>query len=87
MTYANRIFWLRKDQLASKLELMALFYPMCHLKKRKFYLYVKYGVDLISLRLLRTKAMIAKEAEGFVYRISLVTDEKFITTDLSSIVK
>lgn len=98
MTYANVVFSYGAERFISTCQEIGIdglilpdlpfeekeeFLPMCH----------QYGVDLISLIAPTSEnriAMIAKEAEGFLYVVSSlgVTGARSeITTDLASIVK
>ena len=98
MTYANVVFSYGQDRFLSACKESGIdgiilpdlpyeekdeFLPDCH----------KYGVDLISLIAPTSEnriAMIAKEAEGFLYIVSslgVTGTRSEITTDLSSIVK
>lgn len=98
MTYANVVFSYGAEKFISTCEKIGIdgiilpdlpfeekedFLPLCH----------QYGVDLISLIAPTSEnriAMIAKEAEGFIYIVSSlgVTGVRSeITTDLASIVK
>ena len=98
MTYANVVFSYNADKFISTCREIGIdglilpdlpfeekeeFLPLCH----------KYGVDLISLIAPTSNdriAMIAKEAEGFLYIVSslgVTGTRSEITTDLKSIVK
>ena len=98
MTYANVVFSYDADRFISTCKEIGIdglilpdvpfeekgeFLPFCH----------KYGVDLVSLIALTSEnriAMIAKEAEGFLYIVSslgVTGTRSEIKTDLSSIVK
>lgn len=98
MTYANIVFSYGADKFMSACKRTGIdgivipdlpfeekeeFLPYCH----------KYGVDLISLIAPTSHeriAMIAKEAEGFIYLVSslgVTGERKEITTDLAAIVK
>ena len=98
MTYANVVFSYGVDRFISTCKEIGIdglilpdvpfeekgeFLPFCH----------KYGVDLVSLIALTSEnriAMIAKEAEGFLYIVSslgVTGTRSEIKTDLSSIVK
>lgn len=98
MTYANIVFSYGADKFMSECKRTGIdgivipdlpfeekeeFLPYCH----------KYGVDLISLIAPTSHeriAMIAKEAEGFIYLVSslgVTGERKEITTDLAAIVK
>lgn len=98
MTYANVVFSYGIERFASKCQEVGIdgiilpdvpfeekeeFAPICR----------KYGVDFISLIAPTSKdriAMIAKEAEGFLYIVSslgVTGTRSEITTDLSAIVK
>ncbi|MCI7794731.1 MAG: tryptophan synthase subunit alpha [Lachnospiraceae bacterium] len=98
MTYANVVFSYGADRFISACREIGIdglilpdlpyeekeeFLPLCH----------QYGVDLISLIAPTSEnriAMIAKEAEGFLYIVSslgVTGTRSEITTDLASIVK
>ena len=98
MTYANVVFSYGQDRFLSACKETGIdgiilpdlpyeekdeFLPDCH----------KYGIDLISMIAPTSEnriAMIAKEAEGFLYIVSslgVTGTRSEITTDLSSIVK
>ena len=98
MTYANVVFSYDADQFISTCKEIGIdglilpdlpfeekeeFLPLCH----------KYGVDLISLIAPTSEnriAMIAKEAEGFLYIVSslgVTGTRSEIKTDLGSIVE
>ncbi len=98
MTYANVVFSYNADKFISTCREIGIdglilpdlpfeekeeFLPLCH----------KYGIDLISLIAPTSNdriAMIAKEAEGFLYIVSslgVTGTRSEITTDLKSIVK
>lgn len=98
MTYANVVFSYGADRFISTCREIGIdglilpdlpyeekeeFLPLCH----------QYGVDLISLIAPTSEnriAMIAKEAEGFLYIVSslgVTGTRSEITTDLASIVK
>ena len=98
MTYANVVFSYGADRFISTCKDIGIdglilpdlpfeekdeFLPLCH----------KYGVDLVSLIAPTSKnrvAMIAKEAEGFIYIVSslgVTGTRSEIKTDLTSIVK
>lgn len=98
MTYANVVFSYDADRFISTCKEIGIdglilpdvpfeekgeFLPFCH----------KYGVDLVSLIALTSEnriAMIAKEAEGFLYIVSslgVTGTRSEIKTDLSSTVK
>lgn len=98
MTYANVVFSYGAEQFISTCQEIGIdglilpdlpfeekgeFQPICQ----------KYGVDLISLIAPTSKqriAMIAREAEGFLYIVSslgVTGTRSEITTDLSSIIK
>ncbi|MBR1523208.1 MAG: tryptophan synthase subunit alpha [Lachnospiraceae bacterium] len=98
MTYANVVFSYGADRFISACSDIGMdgiilpdlpyeekeeFLPVCH----------KYGIDLISLIAPTSEnriAMIAKEAEGFLYIVSslgVTGTRSEITTDLASIIK
>ena len=98
MTYANVVFSYGADRFIATCKDIGIdglilpdlpfeekdeFLPLCH----------KYGVDLVSLIAPTSKnrvAMIAKEAEGFIYIVSslgVTGTRSEIKTDLTSIVK
>ena len=98
MTYSNVIFSYGADRFLSickEIEIDGLILPDLPLEEKKEFLPVchKYGVDLISLVAPTSKnriAMIAKEAEGFLYIVSslgVTGTRSEIKTDLKSIVE
>ncbi len=98
MTYANVIFAYGADRFISAckdIEIDGLILPDLPFEEKDEFLPVchKYGVDLVSLIAPTSEnriAMIAKEAEGFLYIVSSlgVTGMRSeIKTDLASIVK
>ena len=98
MTYANVVFSYGAEKFISTcrdLEIDGLILPDLPFEEKEEFrpLCKRYGVDLISLiapTSMNRIAMIAKEAEGFLYLVSSlgVTGMRTeITTDLASIVK
>lgn len=98
MTYANVVFSYGAERFFSackEIGIDGLILPDLPFEEKEEFLPVsgKYGIDLISLIAPTSEnriAMIAKEAEGFLYIVSSlgVTGARSeITTDLSSIVK
>ncbi|HOO48570.1 MAG TPA: tryptophan synthase subunit alpha [Saccharofermentans sp.] len=98
MTYANVVFSYGSERFIStckQIGIDGLILPDVPFEEKEEFLSLckKYGVDLISLIAPTSEnriAMIAKEAEGFLYIVSSlgVTGMRSeITTDLSSIVK
>ncbi|HJA69939.1 MAG TPA: tryptophan synthase subunit alpha [Firmicutes bacterium] len=98
MTYANVVFSYGAEKFIStckEIEIDGLILPDLPYEEKEEFLPVchKYGVDLISLIAPTSEnriAMIAKEAEGFLYIVSslgVTGTRSEIKTDLSSIVK
>ena len=98
MTYANVVFSYGAERFISlcrDLEIDGLILPDLPFEEKEEFspLCSKYGVDLISLIAPTSEnriAMIAKEAEGFIYIVSslgVTGTRSEITTDLASIVK
>ena len=98
MTYSNVIFSYGADRFLSickEIEIDGLILPDLPFEEKEEFLPVchKYGVDLISLVAPTSKnriAMIAKEAEGFLYIVSslgVTGTRSEIKTDLKSIVE
>lgn len=98
MTYSNVIFSYGADRFLSickEIEIDGLILPDLPYEEKEEFLPVchKYGVDLISLVAPTSKnriAMIAKEAEGFLYIVSslgVTGTRSEIKTDLKSIVE
>lgn len=98
MTYSNVIFSYGADRFLSickEIEIDGLILPDLPYEEKEEFLPVchKYGVDLISLVAPTSKnriAMIAKEAEGFMYIVSslgVTGTRSEIKTDLKSIVE
>ena len=98
MTYANVVFSYDADKFISKcgeIGIDGLILPDLPFEEREEFLPIchKYGVDLVSLIAPTSEnriAMIAKEAEGFLYIVSSlgVTGTRTeIKTDIESIVK
>lgn len=98
MTYANVVFSYGAEKFIStckEIEIDGLILPDLPYEEKEEFLLVchKYGVDLISLIAPTSEnriAMIAKEAEGFLYIVSslgVTGTRSEIKTDLSSIVK
>ncbi len=98
MTYANVVFSYGADRFiktASEIGMDGLILPDLPYEEKEEFIDIchKYDVDLISLIAPTSEnriAMIAKEAEGFIYLVSSlgVTGTRTnITTDLGSIVK
>ena len=97
MTYANVVFSYDADKFISKcgeIGIDGLILPDLPFEEREEFLPIchKYGVDLVSLIAPTSEnriAMIAKEAEGFLYIVSslgVTGTRSEITTDLSSII-
>lgn len=98
MTYANVIFSYGAEKFISTcrdIEIDGLILPDLPFEEKEEFQPIckKYGVDLISLIAPTSKnriAMIAREAEGFIYLVSslgVTGTRSEITTDLASIVK
>lgn len=98
MTYANVVFSYGAEKFIStckEIEIDGLILPDLPYEEKEEFLPVchKYGVDLISLIAPTSEnriAMIAKEAEGFLYIVSslgVTGTRSEIKTDLASIVK
>lgn len=98
MTYANVIFSYGAEKFISTcrdIEIDGLILPDLPFEEKEEFQSIckKYGVDLISLIAPTSKnriAMIAREAEGFIYLVSslgVTGTRSEITTDLASIVK
>lgn len=98
MTYANVVFSYGAEKFISTchdIEIDGLILPDLPFEEREEFqpLCKRYGVDLISLIAPTSKnriAMIAREAEGFLYLVSslgVTGTRSEITTDLASIVK
>lgn len=98
MTYSNVIFSYGADRFLSickEIEIDGLILPDLPFEEKEEFLPVchKYGVDMISLVAPTSKnriAMIAKEAEGFLYIVSslgVTGTRSEIKTDLKSIVE
>lgn len=98
MTYANVVFSYGAERFIStcrEIGIDGIILPdLPYEEKQEFQPYCKqYGVDLISLITPSSEnriAMIAKEAEGFLYIVSslgVTGTRSEITTDLSSIIK
>lgn len=98
MTYANVVFSYGADRFLSvcrDIGIDGLILPDLPFEEKEEFLDVcrRYGVDLISLIAPTSRnriAMIAKEAEGFVYVVSslgVTGTRSEITTDLASIVE
>ena len=98
MTYANVVFSYGAEKFIStckEIEIDGLILPDLPYEEKEEFLLVchKYGVDLISLIAPTSEnriAMIAKEAEGFLYIVSslgVTGTRSEIKTDLASIVK
>ncbi len=98
MTYANVVYSYDPEKFIScceETEIDGLILPDLPFEEKDEFLDVchKHGVDLISLIAPTSKnriAMIAKEAEGFIYLVSslgVTGMRNEITTDLNSIVK
>ena len=98
MTYANVVFSYGAEEFIStcaKIGIDGLILPDLPFEEKDEFLDVchKYGVDLISMIAPTSEnriAMIAKEAEGFLYIVSslgVTGTRSEITTDLGSIVK
>lgn len=98
MTYVNVVFRYGAERFISicnEIGVDGIILPDLPFEEREEFLPVcqKYGVDLISLIAPTSKnriAMIAKEAEGFLYIVSslgVTGTRKEITTDLTSMVK
>ena len=98
MTYANVVFSYGAEKFIStckEIEIDGLILPDLPYEEKEEFLTVchKYGVDLISLIAPTSEnriAMIAKEAEGFLYIVSslgVTGTRSEIKTDLASIVK
>lgn len=98
MTYANVIFSYGAEKFISTcrdIEIDGLILPDLPFEEKEEFQSIckKYGVDLISLIAPTSKnriAMIAGEAEGFIYLVSslgVTGTRSEITTDLASIVK
>lgn len=98
MTYANVVFSYGAEKFIStcrEIGIDGLILPDIPYEEKDEFLPLcrKYSVDLISLIAPTSKeriAMIAKEAEGFIYLVSslgVTGERKEITTDLESIVK
>lgn len=98
MTYANVVFSYGAEKFIStcrKIEIDGLILPDLPFEEKEEFLPLckQYQVDLISLIAPTSKnriAMIAKEAEGFLYIVSslgVTGTRSKITTDLASIVK
>lgn len=98
MTYANVVFSYGAEKFisaCSEIGIDGLILPDIPYEEKDEFLPLcrKYSVDLISLIAPTSKeriAMIAKEAEGFIYLVSslgVTGERKEITTDLESIVK
>ena len=98
MTYANVVFSYGAERFirtCREIEIDGLILPDLPYEEKEEFLPIchQYGVDLISLIAPTSEgriAMIAKEAEGFLYLVSslgVTGTRNEITTDLSSIVK
>ena len=98
MTYANVVFSYGAEKFisaCSKVGIDGLILPDIPFEEKEEFLPLchKYGVDLISLIAPTSEdriAMIAKEAEGFLYIVSslgVTGERREITTDIGSIVK
>ncbi len=98
MTYANVVFSYGSEKFISAcrdIEIDGLILPDLPFEEKEEFLPVcrRYGVELVSLVAPTSEnriAMIAKEAEGFLYIVSslgVTGTRKEITTDLDSIVK
>lgn len=98
MTYANVVFSYGAEKFISTcrdIEIDGLILPDLPFEEKEEFQPIckKYGVDLISLIAPTSEnriAMIAKEAEGFIYLVSslgVTGTRNEITTDLASIVK
>ncbi len=98
MTYANVVFSYGKERFISACQdtgINGLILPDLPYEEKEEFLPVcrRYGVDLISLIAPTSKnriAMIAKEADGFLYIVSslgVTGTRSEITTDLASIVR
>ena len=98
MTYANVVFSYGADRFISacaEMDIDGLILPDLPFEEKEEFLPVckKYGVELISIIAPTSKnriAMIAKEAEGFIYIISSLGVpgmKSAITADISSIIK
>ena len=98
MTYANVVYSYGAERFLSacrNLSVDGLILPDLPFEEKEEFLPVcrKYGVDLISLIAPTSKdriAMIAKEAEGFLYIVSslgVTGTRSEITTDLASIIR
>ena len=98
MTYANVVFSYGSDRFfkaCSEVGIDGIILPDLPFEEKEEFLpdCHKYGVDLISLIAPTSKdrvAMIAKEAEGFIYLVSslgVTGTRSEINTDLESIVK
>jgi tryptophan synthase alpha chain len=98
MTYANVVFSYGAERFIStckEIEIDGLILPDLPFEEKEEFLPFchKYGIDLISLIAPTSEnriAMIAKEAEGFIYIVSslgVTGTRSEIKTDLSSIVK
>ncbi|HIZ56796.1 MAG TPA: tryptophan synthase subunit alpha [Firmicutes bacterium] len=98
MTYANVVFSYGAERFISTcrdIEMDGLILPDLPFEEKEEFLPIchRYGVDLISLIAPTSEnriAMIAKEAEGFLYVVSslgVTGTRREIKTDLSSIIK
>ncbi|MBP1548127.1 MAG: tryptophan synthase subunit alpha [Oscillospiraceae bacterium] len=98
MTYANVVFSYGSEKFIStcaEIEIDGIILPDLPFEEKKEFQPIcrKYGVDLISLIAPTSNeriAMIAREAEGFLYIVSslgVTGTRSEITTDLASIVK